>query len=68
MNETTLHQARAAKAKVLAAFRHNRSVVGVITTRTWRLPPPPGASSTHSLGRIENPAQLSPGSSSTVTA
>ncbi len=33
MNETTLHQARAATAKVLAAYRHNRSVVGVGITR-----------------------------------
>jgi len=33
MCETTLHQARAAKAKVLAAFRHNSTVVGVGITR-----------------------------------
>ena len=33
MNEITLPQARAAKAKVLAAFRQNRSVVGVGITR-----------------------------------
>ncbi len=33
MNETTLAQARAAKVKVLAAFRDDRSVVGVGITR-----------------------------------
>ena len=33
MNQTTLDQARAAKAKVLAAFGHDPSVVGVGITR-----------------------------------
>ncbi len=33
MNHTTLDQARAAKAKVLAAFGHDASVVGIGITR-----------------------------------
>src|SRR5271166_6529644 len=41
---------------------------GVITTRTWGIAPAPAASLTRSLGRMENPTQPSPGSSSTVIA
>jgi len=62
MNHTTLDQARAAKAKVLAAFGHDASVVGVSITRIGEgygvklnLEAPPRPRSQSAQGRRRRP-------------